>query len=100
MRVLQYVVKPIIISILAISIGCSISPSSVQQTNIVHRADLILQDGKVYTVDADRSWADLFKRPGCSCYCIFEYCIFLVFFLWRFELVVLPPPVVAGWFGD
>ncbi len=58
MRVLQYVVKPIIISILAISIGCSISPSSIQQTNIVHRADLILQDGKVYTVDADRSWAE------------------------------------------
>lgn len=58
MRLLQCLVKPIIISILGISVGCSISSSSVQQTSTSRSADLILLDGKVYTVDADRSWAE------------------------------------------
>ena len=59
MRILECLVKPIIIIIItAFGVACSIGPFSKQHINKISSADLILLDGKVYTVDANRSWAE------------------------------------------
>jgi len=55
MQLLDYLVKVTVIVIAAFSVGCSIQHfSKTKQVS----ADLILFDGKVYTVDANRSWAE------------------------------------------
>ena len=55
MQLLDYLVKVTVIVFTAFSVGCSIQYfSKPKQVN----SDLILFDGKVYTVDANRSWAE------------------------------------------
>ena len=55
MQLLDYLVKVTIIFVTTFSVGCSIQHFP-KAKNI--SADLILFDGKVYTVDANRSWAE------------------------------------------
>jgi len=55
MQLLDYLVKVTVIVFTAFSVVCSIQYfSKPKQVN----SDLILFDGKVYTVDANRSWAE------------------------------------------
>ena len=59
MGLLEHFLKPAIIIFMIFSTVCSIAPSSSNYINQnIDSADLILRDGEVYTVDADRSWAE------------------------------------------
>jgi len=59
MGLLEHFLKPAIIIFMTFSAGCSIVPFSSNHINQnIESADLILRDGEVYTVDADRPWAE------------------------------------------